>query len=379
MGVEQINPLCTFKSGWKNQIFIPNLHTCRARSFKVIERNNKDERKKILVVLMALMMSIPLTACGNEITPTDYSKPEHWMNLPTAIDKPVDIFYLYPTSWQRASKDDPYYSTIDNPMMLKNAKLNFDKQATAFAPVGNIYAPYYRQDDAGYTLSLSVADQAKVVGGIPKTDSIAAFDYYINHYNNGRPFILAGHSQGSILLGLLLSEYMKANPKVYARMIAAYVIGASITAPYLADNPHLKFAEGPDDTGVIISYNTEAPTISAPNPMILPGALVINPISWTRTETVATADQNLGSIAVNSDGTVVFDKDGNIPPVKNLADARVDLAKGALITSTPDIDKFSASNGAVPKGIYHTSDYSFYYYNIRENAANRTKIYLSQH
>jgi hypothetical protein len=334
--------------------------------------------KKILVVLMALLMSVPMTACGNETIPTDYSKPEHWMNLPAAIDKPVDIFYLYPTAWQRASQNDSYYSTIDNPMMLTKAKLLFDQQATAFAPIGNIYAPYYRQDDAGYTLSLSVADQAKVVGGIPKTDAFAAFDYYIKHYNNGRPFILAGHSQGSIILGLLLSEYMKANPKVYARMIAAYVIGASITEPYLSANPHLKFAVGPDDTGVIISYNTEAPSISGPNPMVLPGALAINPITWTRTETLATAAQNLGSIAVNSDGTVVFDKDGNIPPVKNLADARVDLAKGALITSTPDINTYSSNNGAVPKGIYHTSDYPFYYYNIRENAANRTRIYLSK-
>jgi hypothetical protein len=335
--------------------------------------------KKILVVLMALMLSIPLNACGNGVTATDYSKPEHWLNLPATTDKPVDIFYFYPTAWARAGKDDPYYSTIDNPMMLKGAKLLFDAQATAFAPVGNIFAPYYRQADAGYIFSLSVADQAKVIGGFPKTDTFAAFDYYIKHYNNGRPFILAGHSQGSILLELLLSDYMKANPDVYARMIAAYVIGASITEPYLADNPHLKFSEGPDDTGVIISYNTEAPSISGPNPLVLPGALVINPISWTRTETLATADQNLGSIAVNSDGTVVFDKDGNIPPVKNLADARVDLAKGALITSTPDINTYSSRNPAVPKGIYHASDYSFYYYNIRENAANRARIYLSQH
>jgi uncharacterized protein YneF (UPF0154 family) len=61
----------------------------------------------------------------------------------------------------------------------------------------------------------------------------------LNNYNNGRPFILAGHSQGSNILLYLLSEYMKDNPKVYDRMIAAYVIGYSVTDQYLSENPHL--------------------------------------------------------------------------------------------------------------------------------------------
>jgi len=127
--------------------------------------------------------------------------------------------------------------------------------------VENIYAPYYRQADAVYTLNLPLEEQDSIIGGIPKTDVFTAFDYYIKNHNNGRSFILAGHSQGSNVLVYLLSEYMKENPKVYARMIAAYVIGYSITEDYLTKNPHLKFAEGPDDTGVIISYNTEAPEV----------------------------------------------------------------------------------------------------------------------
>ena len=88
---------------------------------------------------------------------------------------------------------------------------------------------------------------------------------------------------------------MKENPKVCDRMIAAYVIGYSITPGYLAQNPHLKFAEGPDDTGVIISYNTEAPNVVGNNPVVLPGAMAINPISWTREESLAKAEENLGS------------------------------------------------------------------------------------
>ena len=334
--------------------------------------------KKIITLWVVFWVSFPLAACGNQIQATDYSKPEHWMSVPAVVDKAVDVFYLYPTSWMKVKQSDPNICEIDNPLMLKYSKFAYQRQATAFETTANIYAPYYRQDDAVYTTSLPQAEQAKIVGGIPKTDAIAAFDYYIKNYNNGRPFILAGHSQGSVVMMLILSEYMKENPRVYARMIAAYVIGASITPEYLAENPHLKFAEGPDDTGVIISYNTEAPTVEGKSPVLVPGALAINPITWTRDETLATAEQNLGSITVNKDGSVVLDKDGKIAPVKNYADARVDKARGVVICSVCDVEKLAPGTAFSGKGVFHSSDYSFYYYNIKENAANRTKIFLNK-
>ncbi len=254
--------------------------------------------------------------------------------------------------------------------MLQRSQMAFAYQASAFAPTANLYAPYYRQADAAYTLTLPLAEQRKVVGGIPATDGLAAFDYYIKNYNQGRPFILAGHSQGSNILLYLLSDYMKQNPRVYARMIAAYVIGYSITPEYLAQNRHLKFAEGPDDTGVIVSYNTEAPQMVGKNPVVLPGAHVINPISWTRSEKLAPAEDNLGSIDMGPDGLMIFQK--------AYADARIDKAKGVLICSTVNVDKLSPGNQVFPKGIYHHYDYLFYYFNLRDNAANRTNIYLKE-
>ena len=324
------------------------------------------------------MASVSTAACGTQIEATDYSKPEHWLAVPAVVDKAVDVFYLYPTSWQKVKQSDPNICDIDNPLMLKYSKFAFQRQATAFETIANIYAPYYRQDDAVYTTSLPQAEQAKIVGSIPKTDAFAAFDYYIKNYNNGRPFILVGHSQGSIVMKLILSEYMKDNPGVYARMIAAYIIGAPITPEYLAENPHLKFAEGPDDTGVIISYNTEAQTVEGKNPVLVPGSLAINPITWTRDETIATAEQNLGSIALNKDGSVVLDSDGKIAPVKNYADAQVNLARGVVICSICDVEKLAPGTAFSGKGVFHTFDYTFYYFNIRENAANRTKIFLNK-
>ena len=104
---------------------------------------------------------------------------------------------------------NPRICAIDDPTMPAQAPAAFARHATAFATVGNVYAPYYRQDNG------SSVDRFNVISGIPTMDGVAAFDYYIKHYNNGRPFILVGHSQGATVLSNLLSGYMKENPNVY--------------------------------------------------------------------------------------------------------------------------------------------------------------------
>ena len=45
------------------------------------------------------------------------------------------------------------------------------------------------------------------LASIPYTDITAALDYYFENYNQGRPFVIAGHSQGSAILRLVLKRY----------------------------------------------------------------------------------------------------------------------------------------------------------------------------
>ncbi|MFH1036016.1 MAG: DUF3089 domain-containing protein [Pseudomonadota bacterium] len=330
--------------------------------------------KAIRLLLILLLGSLGLAGSGQAAyDPIDYSMSSHWLSLPSSVNKGVDVFYLYPTAWQKVNASDPSICEIDNASMLYYSKNAYQRQATAFEPVGNIFAPYYRQVD----LTPPPEVRTKLTAGIPTSDGIAAFDYYITHLNNGRPFILAAHSQGSDVLVNLLASYMKDHPAVQARMIAAYAIGYSVTTDYLAANPNLKFAEGADDTGVIISFNTQAPdTVAGSNPVVLPGALAINPITWTRSETPAAASQNLGSIMLNPDGSVVLDKDGNFLVVKDYADARVDTARGVVVCSTADENRLAPGNATFGRGVYHSFDYAFYYYNIRANAENRVEKYL---
>ncbi len=332
---------------------------------------------KLQLLLIAVGIISALVACESDhsnLVPvaTDYSQLNHWLSIPV-VTKAVDVFYLYPTAWQRGD-NEPYICEIDNPSMLAGSASVFTRTATAFEPIANIYAPYYRQADAAYALTLPLPAHDALIAGIPTLDAVAAFDYYIKHFNHGRPFILAGHSQGSNVLINLLTGYLKDNPDVYQRMIAAYVIGYPVTAQIIKDNPHLKFADGPDDTGVIISYNTQSPDVDPADNPVLSGLVghVINPITWTRSETVANTTEGLGSIMPDP-ATLVFE------PAPQYADAQVNIANGVLICTTANEDGlYELTQHGFPRGVYHSFDYPFYYYNLRANAQNRVNKYLGK-
>lgn len=319
------------------------------------------------------------TVSATELAAPDYADKENWLALPGTTDKPVDVVYYYPSTYTGTS-DLGDVATIDDAGMRAGAKNVFAWQATAYETVGNIYAPYYRQADAQDNIQGGDFSQwERTAEGVPAADANAAFAYYIEHFNQGRPFILAGHSQGSKMVLTVLSDYLKTHPDVYQRMIAAYAIGIPVTEDYLAANPHLKFATGASDTGAIISYNTEAPTIEGVNPVVQPGMRVINPITWTTDETPASATQNLGSIRVEpgGGGVLVLGPDGEPEVVENLADATVNKSRGVVVCSTAPVDTWAPGNALFPRGTFHGQDYSFYYYNIRANAAERVSAFLA--
>lgn len=334
---------------------------------------------RTVIALTALILIIIVnTNCEKEIiddaiVATDYSISSHWLSLPTDNSKNVDVFYLYPTAWYKEDPTEPNFCNLDNRIMLLGSQAAFNRQATAFETVGNIYAPYYRQADANFILSLPEEQRWKNIDSIPAKDVIAAFDYYIKHYNKGKPFILAGHSQGAMVLMLLLKNYMYDNPNTYARMVCAYVIGYPVTAEFMNANPHLKFAEGANDTGVIISFNTQSPSLAPGGNVVMKDniGLVINPISWKRDETLATVTESLGSF-------MPIDSQGNFGKILNFADAQINLEKGVIKCSSVNDSAMFKLSGSMGLGVYHSFDIPFYYYNLRENAENRNNKFLEK-
>ena len=308
----------------------------------------------------------------------DYSQKTSWYQIPD-ITKDVDTFYIYATEYIMTSFDEgaPDYATIDNAEMLLGVKIECRDHASAFADSTNVFVPYYRQSGLRFAgeIHKKTGDVDAALSGMPYDDITAALDYYFENCNGGRPFILAGHNQGSSMALLLLRTYFKDHPEYYERMVAAYTIGYSVTKGYLAANPHLKFATGESDTGVIVAWNTEGPgnvETNAHNVVVLPDTMSINPLNWKLDETYAPASLNMGSI--------VLDEKTGEPEIGDIgADAQINLARGVIVTNAKadpmpeDIAKVAAEFFG-PDG-RHAYDYMYYYNNIKANVAKRIAAY----
>lgn len=303
--------------------------------------------------------------------PVDYSDRNNWMKLPE-ITKDVDTVYIYPTEYVDDSEGAPVFAAIDEKAMREPAKLTYLMQGTAYEERTNVFAPYYRQVNMAAASRMNGAELTAAFNSLPRQDVFAALDYYFENLNDGRPFILAGHSQGSAIQSLVLAEYMKAHPEYLKRMVAAYVIGYSITGDYFKANPHLRFAEGADDTGVIVSWNTEGPANEGQkNVVVLPGEISINPLNWRRDETYASAEENLG-------GYIYNEAAGRLEIVPKAADAQLNLKRGVVITTTKAMEPVAGTTVFGPAS-YHEGDYALYYNNIKANVAARIEAYLAGH
>ena len=310
--------------------------------------------------------TIPVNAChirGMERyrDQVDYSDPNNWLSLPQTPEKNVDVIFLYPTVYGTMVEAEEDMAYIDDMSMRIGAALSAATQASVFAESCNLFIPCYRQFTVDALLDMN-DDYPELLSYCVSQDIYRMLDYYFKYENQGRPFILAGHSQGSLWLTLVLEDYMAKHPEYLENMVAAYVIGYSVTKDYMARNPHLKFAEGSDDTGVIISYNTEGPGNKEQNNCVVrEGAIAINPINWKRDDSYAPATENLGSL----------NAEGEIGP--GIADARIDLERGVVvcesIEAVPELQSAMAEFFGTES--YHFQDYSLYYGNLQKNVADR--------
>ena len=297
-------------------------------------------------------------------TKLDYSKAENWLEQPAEITKPVDVFYIYPTV--TGFRDPVEICDITDSVLVEGAQMVRRLQTSVFDESCNVFMPYYRQ----ISMPKPGSDYSAIIDYISGFDATDALDYFLNNLNEGRPFILAGHSQGAATLIALLENYMTKHPEALERMVAAYPIGYAVTHDYLA-RTGLKFAEGATDTGVIVSWNTEGPANKdAKNVTLAPGGISINPINWKRDATYAPVTENLGSLTVT--GELV---------TPGIADACVDTVRGAVIVTTADAKLYAIPADAAdlfgPES-YHLHDYGFFFNNFRQNVADRIQAFLEK-
>ena len=339
-------------------------------------------KKCMMTATLVCGITMALSSCSSNDNPApaepkdtgapDYSKKSCWYKLPE-ITKEFDTFYIYSTLYNGMNEGDPDYATLDNAEMLAGLEVEHAIKSSVFEESTNLFAPYYRQTGLKHGIDMcnktGSLDAALI--GSPYDDITAALDYYFENYNGGRPFVIAGHSQGAAILRLILKNYFKEHPDYYKSMVAAYAIGYSITKEDLKANSHMKFATGETDTGVIISWHAEGPknveaNLPLPNPIISKNGIAINPLNWKRDETYAPASMNKGSIVIDekTGATEIRDIDG---------DAQVCLARGTVVTKAKAVPN-DATDLLGPL-CYHQDDYSIFYNNIKDNVAKRIAAY----
>ncbi len=294
----------------------------------------------------------------------DYSRLDSWASRPTAPTQSVDAFYVFPTIY---SEDDPLNMDIMHRRDLQQkAQGLMVAQAGVYSASADLFAPYYRQTSF-VALDADENMYENEYFRIGADDVAAAFDYYLTYLNQGRPFILASHSQGSLVMIDLIRRRLD-DPGLLSRLVAAYLIGYSVLSDDLKEYPWMKFATGASDTGVIISYNTQAAGATG-SPVLVDGALCINPLNWKTDGTPADKRLNRGAVFFDDfSGTLIRE-------VPHYAGAGINTETGALETTPPDPDQLDL--GHFPAGVYHKFDYAFWYRNLQANVATRVDSYLS--
>ncbi|WP_051305590.1 DUF3089 domain-containing protein [Desulfogranum mediterraneum] len=294
----------------------------------------------------------------------DYGQEQSWIVLPESPDQyGVDVFWVYPTI---LSDETAWLMEISDPQLQEAATRTLSRQAGVFSGQANLYAPLYRQMNLA-ALDLD-KEQQELLMAYGYQDIRQALLYYLRRYNRERPFILAGHSQGAKLLTeLLVREWGKLGGE--ERLVAAYLIGWSVTRGDLQQNNRLGLCTAPKQTSCIISYNTVAPGMQSQAPTVLPGALVVNPLSWTTDQAIVSGRQNLGS--------VFFHGDDSRTVIPGFTSAQI--IDGALVVRPTQVSLLPSPSPAFPQGVYHPYDYGLFYENIQANLAQRIQAFLTLH
>jgi hypothetical protein len=247
------------------------------------------KRVVLVFLLAAACFAQQAPAPAPSPSPNDYGDPKSWLckpgrhdacdvDLTTTVIAPdgklsreswaadanalIDCFYVYPTV-----STDP---TPNSDMIADEAERNVIRQQFArFASKCKPYAPLYRQITlAGLRRVLAGPSSGVTLDhGLQYDDVRDAWRYYLEHDNQGRGFVLVGHSQGSFILAELIRQEIDGKP-VAARMVSAILAGTTLAVPRGKDTggafQHVPLCHSAAQTGCVITFASFRSTVSPP-------------------------------------------------------------------------------------------------------------------
>lgn len=330
--------------------------------------------KKIAVLLALIMLfALAVPALAGEAPqsvpdfsrPLDYSDAENWAYFNEGEDKPADLFIVCPTVDTRS-----YANSEDLNEKLKGKFVSaLDAEKGIYAGSCRLYSPFYRQMSIN-AYTFSGEDFAKAERNA-YLDVSAAFRYYLDNENKGRPIVLAGFSQGAQMCIELLKEYFGNSAEGRAlskQLVSVYAIGWRITDEDIAAYPQIVPAKTENDIGSVICYDCEDGTVTGS--IIIPEGVKthsINPLNWRTDGTKAESTLNKGAL---------FSEEQGIIP--GFCGAYIDEERGSLIVPGVSTEDYPKVLDVFADGCFHIYDNMFFYTNLKENVDLRVNTYVEK-
>ena len=245
-------------------------------------------RNKWIPAFAAMTIAFAIPAAAQPARPArpaparagvDYAKDSNWLCLPgnpdvcsvplatvslnpngygsvgrsvPAADPPLDCFYVYPT----VSRDNGLNSDLN----MSEETAAALAQAARFSSVCKVYAPKYRQMTVASIVAFAAGQDVTGAAVLAYSDVLASWRDYIANRNRGRPFVLIGHSQGSLHLIQLIAREIEPNPAVAARMKLAILPGFNVLVPQGklvgGDFKKTPLCSKPRETGCVIAWTS---------------------------------------------------------------------------------------------------------------------------
>ena len=294
----------------------------------------------------------------------DYTLTSSWAVLPAKYTRAfqeyaskeidtlqADVFYVYPTL--NTEKEDLRWNVpiADKKQQQKVVNKAILFQASAFTTSGKLYVPFYRQAHIRSYKMLENGGRKALL--LAYADVKKAFETYLEKYNNGRPILIASHSQGSTHTKFLLRDFFDNKP-LQKKLIAAYIVG-TVIKPDLYTT--IKPMKNPNEVGGLVGWNTFKKGAYPKKKDFFKGSVTTNPITWNG-ERNTVLEQHKGFLYTNKK---LYKKA-----------LKIEVTDGLVWSSTPKFPKRFFMSFIQN---YHAGDINLFWQDIRENAVLRTKTW----
>jgi hypothetical protein len=164
--------------------------------------------------------------CSTPLPTTDLRPQGYGARVADVVDRKarIDCFYVYPT----VSSDAGLNSDM-NPG--REERLAVETQFGRFSSVCRPFVPIYRQMTLAAVAAYAAGADIDAAAKLAYADVLGAWRNYVRSRSDGRPFVLIGHSQGSLMLQQLIAREIETNPQLSKRMELAIIPGFNVLVP----------------------------------------------------------------------------------------------------------------------------------------------------